>query len=293
MINQESDGARQLIDPNEFEFLLDEGFRYVGDGRSVILRAMSLTKSETYLSDLEAIDLAAAIQQYLDCIAGGPASSKENARILKRADFPSYNGRYVYKFTTEEAFEKYIQKGSFLMSSLSRFRRLESEGSPAGDRFEGETFCVARSANRELCVRALGGFDTLVFSTSARAEAISDVSKLFGTVVLRIEAEPFARRLLNLTGGRRLEVRKVAYSDLKIARDSLHPQTVAGFPPKLTPKLARRIRETVRLPSIFGKPHRFRFEDAVRIAIRLSKDLTQDSVALDDSGLLRFVSRVR
>ncbi len=118
------------------------------------------------------------------------------------------------------------------------------------------------------------------------------MAERFGTVVLQIDVEPFARRLCELVGGARLEVRRVGYSDLKVVRGKLRPADIVGFPPTLTARLARKIREKARLASIFRKPRRFENEDEIRIAIQFATDVAQSIRVVEDAQLLRHVRRL-
>ncbi len=278
-------------DEASFEFIPDVGFRYRGDGRSVILGSTAITTAGTEFNDDQLFEFGSVIQGSLDTLNKQKNQTYLQDPILSLKSFRSYKSQYGFKFVTSETYDDYISKGSFLVSSLSRFRELEEQGDPAGDRFEGRAHSAYAVADRQLSVSTLSGFDTHIFSLARDLKNLKEMKSKFGPVVLRVELVPFARSLARLLGKGSFEIRLVRYADLKLYRGKLSLADVAGFPPNLTDRLAKALRENGRLPSIFAKPSRFDTEREVRIAIAASADV-DDRTVVEDRNLLKFVERI-
>jgi hypothetical protein len=277
--------------PRDFEFIPNIGYKYIGDGRSVILSSLSITKPDVMFDDRTLFDSASAHQAYFDGIGGLPKSDYEFHRIYTDSDFPRFDTRHIYKFVTEDTYSSFIQNGSFLLSSLKRYRQFEEQGDPAGDRFEGSSFCAYAVGNRELTVSTLSGFDTFIFSATRDLANAEEMKVKFGPVILRIELIPFARGLARAIGHHEAEIRLVSYADLKMHRSSLALAAVAGFPPNITPRLAKALRRRGRLPSVFAKPNRFASEREVRIAFVMPQDVPS-FISIKKSRLLNHVERL-
>lgn len=278
-------------DHASFEFISDVGFKYKGDGRSVIFANASVTKPGAVFNDQELFAYGSALQRYFDAIAGLTEQNYTSAGVLGPSSFRAYRSRYGYKFVTEETYYEYVLKGSFLVSSLARYREMEEQGNPAGDRFEGSAHSAYLVGDRQLTVSTLSGFDTHIFSLARDLKNVDEMKARFGSVILRIELLPFARSLAGLVDKVRADIRLVRYADLKLYRGALSLLDVAGFPPNLTDRLARALRENGRLPSIFAKPGRFESEREVRIAMTASSDVP-DKTVVEDRKLLKFVERI-
>jgi hypothetical protein len=236
-------------------------------------------------------NFALAAQRFFDGIGKMSDAAYAPARILTDADFRRYGAKYAYKFVTEETFDRYISKGSFLLSSLNRFRQLEKQGDPAGDRFEGAAFCSYSVGGRQLTVSTISGFDTNIYSLARDLKQSDVMRNRFGSVVLRIRLRPFVDELARSLGAKKADVRLVQYADLKVHRGRLRVEDVKGFPPDLTAGLARALRSQGRLPSIFAKPCRFEDEREVRIAVKMPVDVPHQTVLLRPN-LLRHVDRI-
>lgn len=284
-----------LAPPDEtaFEFVPDVGFKFVGDGRSVILHGTSITKAGVQFDDNELFDYASTMQRYLDAIKGLPDQTYEHKKcIFTDKDFLPYGSKYAYKFVTEDTYERFISNGAFLLSSLGRFRDFEDQGDPAGDRFEGMSHCAYAVGDRELKASTLSGFDMHIFSLARDLKTAEEMKSKFGPVVLRVRLLPFARALARILGESPAEVRLIRYADLKLYRGHLSLSKVAGFPPALSPRLAKALRQRGRFPSVFAKPSRFEAEREVRIAIRAASDVPRETV-IKQGSLLKHVERIK
>lgn len=293
MKGTETSNFSELVAPNpsEFEFIPDIGFRYVGDGRSVILGCTSLTKEGASFTDPQLTSFGQALQQYFDGIKGLAPQVYKPSKILNNRDFRSYDSKFAYKFVTEETYDSYSKRGSFLLSSLERFRGMEGQGSPAGDRFEGSSFCAYSVGSRELHVHSMSGFDTHIFSFARDLKNQKILQERFGPVVLKITLRPFVQALSACFDGLPTEVRLVRYADLKLHRSHLAIRDIEGFPPNLTAQLARSLRELSRQPAIFAEPCRFEDEREVRIAIRAEQDVAP-CTAVEHPSFHHYVERI-
>ena len=287
------DGDDSLSEPSaaDFEHIPHIGWRFIGDGRSVILAQLSITKPDMQFSDTELFQHGAAIQTFFDNIKGVPEQSYIDGGVLQKGDFPRYSGEYGYKFVTQETYDQFVSNGSFLLSSLTRFRDFEDQGDPAGDRFEGSAHSAYSVADRQLTVSTLSGFDTHIFSLASDLENAAEMKSKFGGLVLRIRIQPFAKLLARAVHASPAEIRPVRYADLKLYRSELSLAEVADFPPNLTSRLAKALRWRGRLPSIFAKPSRFESEREVRIAITMPSDVEYQT-AIQDGRLLDHVELV-
>lgn len=124
-------------DPTKFEFISDGGLKYIGDKRSVLISMASVSKAHAFLNDDELTNFAHEIQNYADSINGIDKSALSKTKILYKESFEEIKPVYLYKFCSKYAYENYISRGIFLLSSLVRYRKMELDGSPAGDRCEG------------------------------------------------------------------------------------------------------------------------------------------------------------
>lgn len=251
----------------------------------------SISKPNVRFSDDQLFSFAKATQNYMDGLKGLSGYEYAFGKVYRDRDFRLFDARYVYKFVTEQTYSKFIVNGSFLLGSLTRYRAFEEQGDPAGDRFEGSSFCSYTVGNRELTVATLSGFDTFIFSVARDLVNAEEMKAKFGPVILQIELKPFVRELAQAIDHESPDVRLVNYADLKMHRASLPLEAVTGFPPNLTPKLAQALRRRGRLPAIFGKPKRFETEREVRIAFEMSKDVSETRSVVNQR-LLRHVVRL-
>lgn len=280
-------GDLQLV-PGLFEHLPNAGFKFVGGRRSIVIQDMAVTKSGVWITDFELEQLATASQLYLDAVEERGIREYVPECIFRRTDFPRYQGDYGFKFMSQETYDQYISKGSFLLSSLQRFRDMEQQGDPAGDRFEGASRCSYQVADRQLTVGSLSGFDSNILSLACDLRNAAEMKRKFGPVVLRVAIEPFAREIARGLGTRSPDIRAVRYADLKMYRDKLSLGDVAGFP-LVGARLARVLRDSARLPSIFAKPRRFSDEREVRIAFAHTADVPYKTI-VENKRLLAYLT---
>lgn len=276
---------------DDFEFIPYVGFRYKRDGSSIISSMLSKTKPGVFFSDKNLHNLAQIMQSYFDAIEGITTQQYQLEKFFTEKDFIGFKNKYVYKFTTEETWERYIQKGSFLFSSLERFRCMEQQGNPAGDRFEGKCFSAHRVGEIDLISATISGFNALIYSTTSTLDNLEFMRDRFGSVVLQIELLPFTKNVCSLLNQSNLDIIEVQYADLKVYRSNMQEDVLDGFPPNLTAKMHATLRDAVRLPSIFSKPSRFEPEKEVRIAISFEKD-APDMMPVTDEKLLAYVKRI-
>lgn len=278
------------LDPALFDFIRDSGFRFKGAGGSLLHQSLAISKT---LTDKEFREIATAIRAYLDDFADQRMPPTSSGPIYTRASFRPYTSRYGFKFIHQDAYDQYITNGSFLVSSLERFRDWEGQGNPAGDRLEGYTYCGFRfGANKELLISTVSGFNCHVLSLTRDLQNYGQMRGPFGSVALRIELQPFAEGLADALGAKSFEIQLVKYADLKTYRDELTETEIAGFPPDLTAELAVAIRDRGWHPSLFIKPERFRPEREIRVAFQMDADVAP-STSLHLPQLLRYVQRVR
>ncbi|WP_339164395.1 hypothetical protein, partial [Methylobacterium bullatum] len=129
----------------DMELIPYVGNRYIKNGSSIICGSIMETKPDIYFTDDDFIVIADSLQKIVDSITPYSNHEYQPDHIFHEDDFPDYENQYAYKFMTEETWEKYANNGSFLFSSLERFRDMEGQGNSAGDRFEGICHCLFRT----------------------------------------------------------------------------------------------------------------------------------------------------
>lgn len=236
-------------------------------------------------------NFANGIQDFFDGIAGLEPTPYEMGEIFTDDSFPRYSSKYVYKFVTEDTYKQHVAKGSFLLSSLSRYREMEMQGSAAGDRFEGACFSSHTVGGRQITFTTLSGFDSLFFSAASDLENAAYMASTFGPIILRIDLHSFAGAMARAIGSPYPGIRLVRYADLKLFRSTLLPEQIEGFPRQLTPTLARALRGSVFRPSVFGKPKRFAPEREVRLSFPMGRDV-QELMSISAPALLGSVERL-
>jgi hypothetical protein len=281
-----------MAPPDEtlFEFLPFGGFRYRGDGKSVLFQG---TASGAQLTDAQLIEFARIFQEYQDGIAGTGYcnTSPISHRILSKKDFRPYESRYFFKFVTHDTYEKYILQDQFLLSSLARFRRLEHNGDPAGDRFEGHSLCSFQVDDEHHIFKTVSGYDQFVFCGARDLRMAEQMKEAFGKVVLRISLYPFRNALARELGRVKSETKLVRYADHKIFRSRIKQRDLGKYPETLCPVLAVTLRDGGKLPTLFAKPERFALEREVRLAFEMPSDVSDTlSVILNNSST--YVERV-
>lgn len=281
-------------DPTQFTHVRDVGFWYHGDGRSIYLTSLSIARD---MSDEDLGKFASVMQDFMD----GVSKRKQlihspSPRVILPSDLRNFAGRYVYKFVRQSDYDLYVSRRSFLVSSLRRYRQMEDQGDPAGDRFEGMAFGMFDTpTNKQVCVHGLSGFDAYVFSATTSPTLDRYMANTFGEVVLRIEVAPFAKAIAKLLGASSFGIRETLYSDFKLFRGKWSRRSLRALERAngtITPALAQKIRESLRTPSIFGKPIRFSREREVRVAFYFERDVPEEFTTVEDSRLLRFVSKM-
>lgn len=280
-----SQNSFKIIHENDF------GWRAIIDGRTVFVRAASLTKEGVFLTDEEIFLFSKRIQEYLDNIDGLSFSNYNFTKVFSDKNFSPYRQKYGYKFMKISDYEEYVKKGNFLVSSLGRFRSLEGQGDPAGDRFEGALFGTYRSGNREINTVTLSGFDSYIFSCARTLENKRYMQEKFGEVALRIDLYPFARALEQILKPKSYYICNIQYVDLKIYRGVIPNMEFSKDKFEFNRDFVKFIDIKSRLPSIFSKPMRFKLEKEVRISYKMKSDVL-NLKEISSSNLLKFVRSI-
>lgn len=290
MLDKNLVGDMALPDEALFEFLPFSGFRYKGDGKSVLLQGSA---SGARLSDTQLIEYARIMQQLQDELAetGHCSNLPISPRIFSAKDFRPYESRYFYKFVTPETYEKYILQGKFLLSSLARFRQLEDNGDLAGDRFEGHSLCSLEVDHEQHIFKTVSGYDRFVFCGARDLRMATQMQDKFGEVLLKIALKPFRTALARQLGCTESETKLVRYADYKIFRSHIRSKDLGHYPQTICPVLALTLRNCGRLPTLFAKPERFALEREVRLAFEMPRDVS-DTVSITLPNSSAFVERI-
>lgn len=278
-----------VVDDRWFDYIKDEGIRFRGK-RSAVFRLLSISKPGVVWSDKELFGLSKAVVHFQESIDGLAEAPFDPDHVLQRRSFPDFTEKFAYKFTTEDTYANFVSKGSFLASSLLRYRDLEREGSAAGDRFEGASMCTFSVADRRITVSAVSGFDTNIISLTKDLSSAALLRDRFGPVVLKVEVAPFARAVARLLDVRLPIVKAVRYADLKIFRDRLPLHSLRHFP-RLNQRVGIALRDGAWLPSVFAKPKRFAAENEVRLAFQSVADVAY-MTPVESQNLLQYVDRI-
>ena len=290
MTNSDYVGDLELPDEALFEFVPHGGFRYIGDGKSILICSSGTAKG---LTDSQLVEYARAGQELEDSYAssGYVNQNASSSRVLREKDFRSYESKYIYKFVTVDTYERYILNGEFLLSSLDRFRRLEHNKNSAGDRFEGLSTCSYHVRDSQYVFKTISGYHTFVFSSTRDLQMAMQMQKMFGDVVLRITLSPFRTALTKQLECTKSETKLVRYADYKIFKSRIRQKDLGKYPQTLCPVLAVTLRNGSRLPTLFAKPERFALEREVRLAFEMPSDVS-DTISITLPNSSAYVERI-
>lgn len=306
-----SNPNNDLVIKCKSEFIPYRGLKlFRKNGKSIVLHFVTITRKDAkFFTDSKLLELASAVQRFGDAaseIAEGHDATvircedgtyqrepiSLNARVISEGDFPSFVGKYVYKYVSQQAYDAWFSKGCFRLGDLAGYRELEKEGHVAGDRFEGSTSIWADIEENYFFGQVTAGADYLVFSAVAHEQSYDVMSLKFGPVLLRFDVRTFANAVRRELGSRFPEVRSVAYSDLKVRRWQVVEKREISDLPQVTDRFVERIENLARRSSLFSKPFRFHEEQEIRLAFQMSSDVNKAAI-IRIPDFKRFMCRIR
>ncbi|MBD8651465.1 hypothetical protein IFT66_10285 [Rhizobium sp. CFBP 13726] len=266
------------------EHLEWQGFKLTMQDRSVLLRALSISKENSSLSDHQLIEFSKALGKFSDDLElRSPLAFSRTAITPLHVPTLSHDAA-AYKFTKDEAVPFWLA-GSIRLHPLTYYHVIENDN--ARDVREGFGLVSLRSEKREMSVELLSGFNSYVICTSSDARKSERVERhaKFGPRLLRINrANEFAEKVGHLLGASRVVVRDVAYSDSKIVRgesdlaDALAEFDVGDeFQMAMFEYLADhrvdQLVEAAEAASAFTKPNHYRVERERRFLFAMDRDV--------------------
>lgn len=264
-------------------FEANSGFRLMKNGKSVILKHISMGKPGVVFTDDEVFDMAMAFGNYID------TSSTRDPLPYKRLEItpafaPPLPDDVAYKFTDDDGV-RYWTQGNIKVTPLHFYHEIENMD--ARDEREGFGFVHLQSSSRDLNMSSLSGFNSLVICTSA--DARRSERKLrhekFGPRLIKINGvSEFSERIAELLNAERYVIRDLIYSDVKTVRgESDLPDLFFEANGKgdmkeetlhfLANNHLEHILKATEAASAFTKPNRYRNERERRLLFAMPEDV--------------------
>lgn len=285
------------------EFLALNGYKHYKDDVSILVSALSLSKAE--LTDHQLYELAKAVTTYLTAASEDAATPIKQfaiprifSRPTTRKDFVDRSDEKILKFVSCADWENYYSKGSFRLGTIDFYRG--SDNTKIQDGNEGLSFVSIGKRERLLTACIEVGANIGIFcGTHDGNISVSTMKDRFGSVLLEIEARPFAARIADALGAAAFHVFDVVYSDAKIFYADVDISRIIEVlmktPNQLDPHAFNEasfdlLTSIGLLPSVFCKPAaNYAIEMERRIAFVFSSDLKNTYIDLKDPTLLKFV----
>jgi hypothetical protein len=280
------------------EFLKDIGFRLSSSGRSMIVSTMSLSKLGTSLSDRQFKAMAAAIDNYLDEIAGRPKLSNRINHITPA--IPQHPiSDVAYKFTDDEG-ARYWAAGSIKLNPLVTYVAIKNDG--LRDVREGMGLVQLFGKERAMVIQSASGFNTRLIcaSSDARRSERSYRHSRFGSRLIKISRlQEFGAKIAKLAGASHHKIRDVTYSDSKAVKGQslfpdwfaqnnragdMHMETLEAIADQHLDELIG----VTEAASIFTKPVSYQLERERRLMFGFLDDAV-DPIVIDDKALREHI----
>jgi hypothetical protein len=197
----------------------------VGTVTPLTLAMMSLSKENAQFTDDQmksfarsGIDYLAAISGFKDRVAAKNVIDSSNAFVLN--DYVEVKQKYLYKYISENS-SGYYRQGRFQIGSIGYFQKMENE--KARDELEGLVFIATQMGSRIANLAITMGSNYYVFcGTDQDTDSFSDYHcNNFGSVLMKIDLEPFADKIAKRLGARSYKVMKVNYANAKMLKTQL------------------------------------------------------------------------
>jgi hypothetical protein len=281
------------------EFVKDQGFKLFNEGRSLLLKTLSFTKENAFLTDKQIMKMAEATGEYLYAVSGRTLLPYRRTTITPFSAQALPDDAATYKFTTEDALPYWLD-GSIRLNPLAFYHSIENEH--ARDVREGFGTVHLNSETRQAAFETMSGFNAFAICTSADARKSERRVRheKFGPRLLRINrANEFASKISHLIGSRRFVVRDVTYSDTKIVKGSSSlPDVVlrlngsGDLKEETLEYLAQHhldeLIEATEAASAFTKPSSYWMERERRFLFAMDDDVTEWR-SISDKALVEHI----
>ncbi|WP_407187421.1 hypothetical protein [Bradyrhizobium centrosematis] len=272
--------------------------RLVRDTRSVLIGGISAFS--TRLTD-------AQLASYAELMARRSSEAEQEtfqiAPALTLSDFSDRSTEPLYKYVSDDTWQRYISKGSIQLGTASYYRTTPNMN--IRDRREGASTFHLLADDFTFNVDMMIGDNCAVFCGTAQMEGPDHelMRSRFGERRIKIDPLPdFIAFISERTKAFRTRVFDVRYTDLKhfVAEDleiTRYFQTVgkgdldAAALRKLNENYFDIFHDYAFLPSLFSKPLAYADERERRIVFELTDDISAP-ININDEALLKFITPV-
>lgn len=274
----------------------------VGTVTPLTLAMMSLSKENVELTDDQmksfarnGIDYLARIAGFEDRVAAKNMIDSSSAFVVN--DYVEVKQKYLYKYISENSADHYRQ-GRFQVGSIGYFQKMENE--KARDELEGLVFIATQMGSRIANLAITMGSNYYVFcGTDQDTDSFSDYHcNNFGSVLMKIDLEPFADKIAKRLGARSYTIMKVNYANAKMLKTQLPfeitPESFSNLGSKDMQSFLKHLIADCTIPCLFTKPGWFRDEMETRLVFEMPFDVSQASPRrFEHKGLLKHIEFIK
>ena len=237
------------------------------------------------------IDIISQMFEFRDTVLA--KNNIDSSEIFEISDFKDYNQKYLYKYVNENSV-KYYKKGLFQVGSVGYFQNMENEN--ARDELEGLSFVSAKTGTRVANAAFTMGSNYYIFcATRQNNDLLSNYHiKNFGNVLMKIEIEPFAKKIAKRLGAVSYRIMNVNYSNAKTMKIhlpvELTPESISHFGSDGMQVFMRQLIKDCTLPCLLTKPTYFIDEIETRILFELPYNVHESLPRrFEHKGLLKYI----
>lgn len=265
---------------------------------ALILGSLSLSKENILSGEKELKEFAKIYIDYTGDIFNFRDTTRaknliDSSKVFNIDDFEIQNQKYLYKYVSESS-AKYYKRGLFQVGSVGYFQDMENE--KARDELEGLAFISAETGNREVNAAISMGSNYYIFCGTYQDSDRQNKYHIenFGRVLMKIEVEPFAKKIAKRLGAISYKIMKVNYSNAKTIKIhlpiQLTPDSISDFGSMEMQIFMRQIIEECTLPCLLTKPSYFSDEIETRILFNLPYNVNASLPRrFEHKGLLKYI----
>lgn len=273
------------------QFIKNVGFKYILNGRSLIVQLISMTKEDSALTNLQIEAFIKATSTYFDSVRN-KKNLKELFGSLDFVDIPSFQySKPFYKFIHKETYENFIKKGKFQLGSLKYYREIERQESR--DEKEGFANLIINSGNRQILTSVISGFDKYILCGTYDIENLDYMSAKYGGYIMKINSvKSFAEKVMMAIGAESWLLNEINYTDYKAYAVDTIISDLGGVSPDLSEEMFNILYNISDKPCVYAKPVRFEDEKELRLSFTMARD-TRTKLNFDNLGLLADIEIIK
>ncbi len=273
------------------QFIKNVGFKYILNGRSLIVQLISMTKENSALTNLQIETFIKATSTYFDSVR----NKKNLKELFGSLDFVNISSfqysKPFYKFIHKETYENFISKGKFQLGSLKYYREIERQESR--DEKEGFANLIINSGNRQIFTSVISGFDKYILCGTYDIENLDYMSAKYGGYIMKINSvKSFAEKVMKAIGAESWLLNEINYTDYKAYAVDTIISDLGGVSPDLSDELFNILYNISDKPCVYAKPVRFEDEKELRLSFTMARD-TKTKLNFDNLGLLADIEIIK